>query len=157
MPGKKYAGCILPAPIMRVLDDSGAYSDGYNFLSVYAHKGEINADHTLGFHYITEPYVDAYPHTHEGHEILCFVGGNPQNINDFDAEIEIVLGEEGEVHTITSPSVVSIPGGLIHSPLTFKKVTKPVFFIEVTLVPRGNYDITPRGKYEIQSSTEDKK
>ena len=149
MAEKKYAKHILPAPIMRVFDEDGANSDGYNFLSVWAHHGELHSNHTLGFHYMTEPYEDAYPHTHEGQEILCFVGGNPEDISDFDAEIEIVLGEEGEVHTITSPSVVSIPAGLIHSPLRFKRVTKPVFFIEVTLVPEGNYDITPRGQYDI--------
>ena len=31
----------------------------------------------------------------------------------------------------------------------FKKVTKPVFFIEVTLVAEGTYDITPEGQYGI--------
>ena len=151
MSEKKYSKHILPAPIMRVPPEDGANSDGYKYLSVFAHKGELNANHTLGFHYMTETYEDVYPHTHEGSEILCFVGGNPENINDFDAEIEIVLGVEGEIYTITSPSVVSIPRGLVHGPLRFKRVTKPVFFIEVTLVPEGNYDITPEGQYEIQS------
>lgn len=148
MSEQKYAKHILSAPIMRVKhDDTGKLVDGYNFPSVFAHKGELNSNHTLGFHYMTEPYVDLYPHTHEGQEILCFLGGNPENIDDFDAEIEIELGEEHEVYTITSPSVVSIPGGLIHGPLRFKRVTKPVFFLEVTLVPEGNYDITPNGEY----------
>jgi hypothetical protein len=151
MSEKKYAGCILPAPVMRVPSEDGANADGYNFLSVFAHKGELHTNHTLGFHYMTEPYEDVYPHIHEGSEVLCFVGGNPENINDFDAEIDIVLGIEGEVHTITSPSVVSIPGGLVHGPLRFKRVTKPVFFLEVTLVPEGFYDITPRGQYELRS------
>lgn len=134
---------------MQVTHDNGEPIKGYNFLSVYAHKGEMNTNHTLGFHYMTEPYVDAYPHTHEGQEILCFVGGNPEDITDFDAEIELVIGEEGEAYTITSPSVVSLPGGLIHGPLRFKRVTKPVFFLEVTLVPGGTYDITPDGQYDI--------
>ena len=93
MAEKKYAKYVLPAPIMRVQMD-GQNSPGYNFPSVYAHNGELNSDHTLGFHYMTEPYTDVYPHTHEGHEILCFIGGNPEDINDFDAEIELKLGEE---------------------------------------------------------------
>jgi hypothetical protein len=151
MSNQKYAKCILPAPIIKVPPEDGANTDGYKYLSVFAHKGELKTNHTLGFHYMTEKYEDVYPHTHQGSEILCFVGGDPKNINDFDAEIEIVLGEEGEVHTITTPSVVSIPGGLIHGPLRFKRVTKPVFFIEVTLVPEGNYDITPEGKYKVKS------
>lgn len=151
MTGKKYSKHILPAPIMMVPPEDGANTAGYKYLSVFAHKGELNAGHTLGFHYMTETYEDVYPHTHQGNEILCFVGGNPENINDFDAEIEIVLGEEGESYTITSPSVVSIPGGLVHGPLRFRRVTKPVFFLEVTLVPEGFYDITPDGIYEVRS------
>jgi hypothetical protein len=151
MSEKQYSKHILPAPVLMVPPEDGANTDGYKYLSVFAHKGELNTNHTLGFHYMTEPYEDVYPHTHKGNEILCFVGGNPKNINDFDAEIEIALGEQGEIHTITSPSVVSIPGGLVHGPLRFKRVTKPVFSIEVTLVPEGNYDITPEGQHEIQS------
>lgn len=146
MAEKKYGKYILPAPIMRVQHE-GKNAPGYNFSSVFAHKGELNADHTLGFHYMDEPYEENYPHTHEGNEILCFVGGNPENLNEFDAEIEIALGEEGEVHRITSPSVVSIPPGLLHCPLVFKRVDKPIFFIDVTLLPKGKYDKSPEGQY----------
>ena len=146
MPEKRYAKYVLPAPIMRV-KLKGEEAPGYNFPSVYAHNGELNADFTLGFHYKNEAYKEVYPHTHEGHEILCFVGGNPENIGEFDAEIEIELGEEGEVQTITSPSVVSLPPGLVHGPLTFKRVDKPVFFIEVTVLPKGKYEMSPEGQY----------
>ncbi|MEE8414015.1 MAG: hypothetical protein V3R96_05635 [Dehalococcoidales bacterium] len=142
MTDKKYSQYVLPAPIMRVQHE-GKNATGYNFSSVYAHNGELDSDHTLGFHYITEPYTEVYPHTHEGHEILCFIGGNPENINEFDAEIELLLGEEGESHVITSPSVFSLPPGLVHGPLTFHRVTKPVFFLEVTLIPKGKYEIIP--------------
>ena len=143
----KYDKYVLPAPVMRLEHPPGQLAPGYNFLSVFAHKGELNADFTLGFHYMNEPYKENYPHVHQGYEVLCFVGGNPENINDFDAEIEIKLGEEGEVHTITSPTVLSLPPGLVHGPLTFKRVTKPVFFIEVTGIPRGEYEISPEGRY----------
>ena len=54
-----------------------------------------------------------------------------KNIRDFDAEIEIVLGEEMEVQTITSTSVVTIPAGLLHCPLRFKRLGKPVIFLEI--------------------------
>lgn len=149
MAEKKYARHILPAPIMRVKNPkTGELAEGYNFPSVFAHKGELHADYTLGFHYMTGPYEENYPHTHEGHEILCFVGGNPENFNDFDAEIVIALGKESELYSITSPAVVSIPPGLIHGPLTFKRVSKPVFFIEVTLLPEGKYVISPEGQYK---------
>jgi hypothetical protein len=141
----KYAKHILPAPVMR--EHNGEIKPGYNFKSVYAHHGELNADFTLGFHYMNEPYTEVYPHTHEAHEILCFVGGDPKHIDEFDAEIEIGLGEEGEVYTITTPSVVSLPPGLVHGPLTFKRVGKPVIFIEVTHIAKGEYAMSPEGQH----------
>jgi hypothetical protein len=145
----EYSKYILPAPIMR--EHNGEIKPGYNFKSVYAHHGELNADFTLGFHYMNEPYTEVYPHTHEAHEILCFVGGNPRDISDFDAEIEIGLGEKAEMYKITKPSVVSIPPGLVHGPLTFKRVGKPVFFIEVTQIKKGEYAMSPEGKFGQKS------
>ncbi len=97
---------------MMVPPEDGANTDGYKHLSLFAHKGEPKTDLTLAFHYMTETYEDVYPHTHEVSEVLCFIGGNPENINDFDAEIEIVLGEEGKAYTIISTSVVFIPSAL---------------------------------------------
>ena len=142
----KYAKYFKPAPIKRV-KENGQNAPGYNFPSIYAHDGETGAGHTLGFHYMTEPYTDVYPHSHDGHEVLLFVGGDPENIYDFDAEIELQMGEECEPYTITSPTLVDIPAGLVHAPLIFKRVTKPVFFLEVTLEPEGKYKmITPDGK-----------
>ena len=125
MPEKKYSKYILPAPIMMVPPEDGANSDGYRYPSVFAHKGELNTGHTLGFHYMTEPYQDVYPHTHEGSEILCFVGGNPENINDFDAEIEIVLGEEGDAALIGVVTLKNL--GLVINP--FKRTLQPMLLM----------------------------
>jgi hypothetical protein len=44
-----------------------------------------------------------------------------------------------EIQTITSPPVISLPPGLVHCPLSFKRAGKPVFFIEVSLMPKGKY------------------
>lgn len=126
MAEKNYAKHVLPAPISVV------QHDGYTWDSLYAHKGEFNADCTMGFHYITETFEEGPPHKHNSHQILCFVGSDLKNIRDFDAEIELALGEENEIQTITSPSVVSIPLGLMHCPLRFKRLGKPVIFIEIT-------------------------
>ena len=124
---KKYANCVMPAPIKHL------GIDGYNWNSVYGHKGEIGADCTLCFHYITEPFEEGPPHKHDAHQIMCFVGSNLEDISKFDAEIEIALGDEGEIQTITTPSVVSIPPGLMHCPLRFKRLGQPVLFIEIVL------------------------
>jgi hypothetical protein len=124
---KKYAKYVMPAPI-RELGIAG-----YNWPSVYGHTGEIGANCTLCFHYITEPFEEGPPHKHDAHQIMCFVGSDLKDIRKFDAEIEIALGDEGEFQTITTPSVVSIPPGMMHCPLRFKRLGKPVLFIEIVL------------------------
>ncbi|NLE11409.1 MAG: hypothetical protein GX630_07855 [Actinobacteria bacterium] len=84
----------------------------------------------------TEPVenVGKEPHKHDFHQILCFVGGDPANIRDFGAEIEVYLGEEQEKHVITTNTAITIPPGLYHCPINFVKVDKPVVFLEVMLV-----------------------
>lgn len=108
--------------------------DHYTGTSLLSHNGEYNADVCIGYHCLADTrYKAERAHTHDFHELLCFIGGNPTDINDFGAEIEISLGEEQEKHLITSTSVVSIPPGLMHCPLIIKKVTKPVVFLEISL------------------------
>jgi hypothetical protein len=73
---------------------------GYTKNSIYAHESELPADMTFGFHYIKKEYSEGKPHTHPGHEFLFFVGGDPEGISDFDAEVQMAPGEEGEVHML---------------------------------------------------------
>ena len=103
---------------------------GFSFL---AHDGELDADCSMGYHCISKPMSFDEAHAHDFTEFLCFIGGNPVDITDFGAEIEVTLGEEGEVHKITTPAVISIPAGLKHCPLNFKKVDKPIVFLEISL------------------------
>ena len=107
--------------------------DHYTGYSLVAHDGELNTDCTIGYHCISKPMSFDRPHAHDFVEILCFIGGNPTDIRDLGAEIEVCLGEEGEKHLIDTAAVVSIPAGLVHCPITFKKVEKPIIFLEVSL------------------------
>jgi hypothetical protein len=75
-------------------------------------------------------------HAHDFDQFLHFYGSNSLNITDFDAEVEISLGEEGEKHIITEPTVLHIPRNTIHCPLVFKVVRKPVIFMNVALTPQ---------------------
>jgi hypothetical protein len=87
---------------------------------------------------ITEPYMmPDPPHTHDVDEFLFFIGGNPMNMGDFGAEIEIALGEEWERHVITSTSIIYIPKGLQHCPVNVKRVDKPILFGHV--MPSSKY------------------
>jgi hypothetical protein len=135
--GKKYAKCVMPTPIKHL------GIAGHNWNSVYGHKGEIGANCT----YITELFEEGPPHKHDAHQIMCFVGSNLEDISEFDAEIEMALGDEGEIQTITAPSVVSIPPGMMHCPLRFNRLGQPVLFIEI--VPESSYQrYTETGEVE---------
>ena len=86
---------------------------------------------------VAEPFfMVETPHSHEFDQFLHFYGGDSRNIADFDAEVELSLGNEGEKHIITETTVVHIPKGMIHCPLNFKVVNKPVIFMNVALTSR---------------------
>ena len=114
---------------------------GMTGTSVWAHHDEYGSGTTLGYHCISRPgYAAEITHSHDNHELLCFLGGDPTDINDFGAEISICLGEELEEYIITSPTVVSIPPGLKHCPLVVRKCTKPIVFLEISTT--GEYRAT---------------
>ncbi len=75
-------------------------------------------------------------HCHEFAQYLCFFSSNPGDAGDFDAEVEISLGEEEEKHVITSPTVAYIAAGLFHGPLNFVRIGKPVLFIDIAMSGR---------------------
>jgi hypothetical protein len=88
--------------------------------------------------YITGPrLMIPHPHRHEFDQYLCFASSNPDDPHDFDAEIEMSLGEEQEKHIIASPTIAHIPPGLDHGPLDFVRVGKPVLFVDVAIT--GKY------------------
>jgi hypothetical protein len=88
----------------------------------------------LGVFCIERPFlfVDEN-HKHDYDQFLCFLGGDPTHVKEFDAEVEICLGKEQEKHTITKPTVVHIPKGMYHCPLTVKRVGKPFVFMDLML------------------------
>ena len=52
--------------------------------------------------YFTKPHLMvSTTHVHDCDEHLFFLGTNFEDMNDFDAEIELYMGEEGEKHIIT--------------------------------------------------------
>jgi len=124
---KKYGRNLIRGPFFENL------GGGYTGTSVWAHHDEYNAGVSFGYHCIDNTdYAHLEPHTHEFHELLMFFGGNPKNIKDFGAEVRFCLGEEMEEHIITSPTVVSIPPGMVHCPLRVTKCDKPIVMVEVS-------------------------
>ncbi len=125
----KYGKYIISKDILKIVPE------GYTGMSLYSHNGELKADVSMGYHCVTKPILFSKTHTHNNAEILCFIGGNPRDITDLGAEVEMSLGPEHEKHVITQTSCVSIPANLPHCPLNIKKVTKPIVFLEISLTP----------------------
>jgi hypothetical protein len=92
--------------------------------------------HRMNWSFILQPIpLVGEPHVHDFDEFLCFLSCDPANELDFEAEVELSLGQEGEKQIIKSPTVVCIPRGLIHCPLNFKTINKPVLFCHIYLTP----------------------
>jgi hypothetical protein len=88
--------------------------------------------------YITEPFImEEGSMVHDFDQCLLLIGANPDDMSEFDAEVELYLGEEREKHIINSATVVNIPSGLVHCPLNIVKVNKPILFMDISIV--GKY------------------
>jgi hypothetical protein len=76
-------------------------------------------------------------HKHDCAEFLYFIGGDPMNFKEFGAEVELVMGEgkEQETYIINKTTWVYVPRGLVHCPLNFKRVDKPIMFGHVMFTP----------------------
>jgi hypothetical protein len=86
---------------------------------------------------VTEPVLmEAFPHSHEFDMYLTFIGLDPNGLNDLGGEVEFCLGKEKERHIITEPTSVYIPKNMIHCPLEFKVVRKPLLLIHTTLASK---------------------
>ena len=110
---------------------------GYGPEYIYTGEGDYNSNFTIMFLRITEPtLMEEYAHSHDFDMYLYFHSFDADNMGDLGADIEIGLGEEREIYKITTPTSVYIPAGMIHCPLEFKRVDKPVLFVHCTLASK---------------------
>jgi hypothetical protein len=80
--------------------------------------------------------MEEFPHSHDFDMYLHFVSYDYDHMNDLFGEIVIGLGEEQELHTITSPTSVYIPAGMVHCPLIFKRVEKPIILFHTSIASK---------------------
>lgn len=91
-----------------------------------------NASVSAGAAYYSKPFTMVpEKHSHKYDDYLFFFGTNTSDWNDFDAEWELYMGEEGEKHIINQPTIVYIPAGVVHCPLSLVKVNKPVLMMHL--------------------------
>jgi hypothetical protein len=130
MTESRYAHHVLVEPKGTIERDGKVIFDG-----LFAQPEKLGTKCQLLYSIVTKAHVnEETPHIHDFPIILSFIGTNPDNICDFDAEIEFYLG--GEKQIITTMATVSVPPGLSHCPLIFKRVSKPIAFMEVQLTDK---------------------
>jgi hypothetical protein len=129
----KYGKYILKEPI--VPPGMGHHAEITAPVVQCVGEKEFNgAPFSINFDYITEPFtMISKAHAHDYDQFLFFLGGNPANMADFGAEVDLYLGEELELHIIKVTSVVHVPKGLIHGPLIYRKVERPIIFVDAFL------------------------
>ena len=88
-------------------------------------------------------------HAHrESHQISMYIGSNPLNIDDFDAELDIFLGKERERHTINTCAVDHYVPGIVHLGDEIRVVNKPFMHIMWVIGPymENYYKAAPKDK-----------
>jgi hypothetical protein len=87
------------------------------------HLEGLNLSFAWGVHSgLGEWYPDRDLHVHPYPECHMFVGLDTANVKYLGAQIECCLGEELETYTFDEPTVVVIPAGLPHGPVTTKRI-----------------------------------
>ena len=111
------AGMVEPADAGLVPGDADAHSvriDG----SFY--KGCIFGDAC----WLKKPFSRNSFFKHNSDELLMFVGSDPNDPENLNAEIELWI--ENDKLTFNATSFVFVPAGAAHGRITVKNVTKPV-------------------------------
>ncbi|MFC1920163.1 hypothetical protein ACFLYQ_00380 [Chloroflexota bacterium] len=131
MPEKKYEKHFIHRPLIDsdfVKHRIVCQGSKYDF-------GGIFENYWLRWNCITEAHVMSEPHAHDFDEIFHFYGADASDISDFQAIVEVSMGEEEEIYTITEPTIVFVPAGMVHAPINFKEITKPIIFMNVANAP----------------------
>lgn len=75
--------------------------------------------------WITGPLARDGYFKHNSDELLVFIGGDVEDPENLNAELELWI--ENDKLTIKTTSIVFVPAGVAHGKLTVKNVTKPFF------------------------------
>ena len=113
-------------------------------------------DLTFEYSCITNPLVmDDEPEVNDFDQFMYFGSGNIEDLTEFQAEIELPLGKEGKKQIINHPGLVYIPQGLVHGPVKFKSIKKPIVFMNIALSSKysSKWDEPDYSKYVAKPDT----
>ena len=140
---KEYAHLVKPLLVQE--PPAGLYPEALAWMEAKDLEG-FNAHFSYGF--IKKPGI-CHPMegmaVHPYDELLVFAGYQGGDILRLDAEISIQLGEEREEHVFSKPSVVVIPKGTPHGPVTVKRVDMPIVHYIIGLAPEYRASLLPAG------------
>ena len=124
----KYGKYVLKHTI-----DHGEFGPAINMVG----ERDFNSDFSIIFLPVIKPVLmEKFPHSHDFDMYLTFVGFDPNGLNDLGGEVEMFIGKEQEKYVINTPTTIYIPKGLIHCPLNFTRVDKPILLVHATLAPK---------------------
>ena len=135
MAESKYSKYVINPPHIQILMKEGkmVVFDGL----MLDHK-KLGYNMTFGHQFVTKPFKSDNPcHTHNFDEFLAWYGGNPDDPDDFGAEVVLYMGKEQDKYVFTRPTMVYLPPGLPHCPLEITRVDSPIIQIEIMLVGEG--------------------
>ena len=72
-------------------------------------------------------------HSHDFDELIGFIGSNPDDPYDLGGVIEI--GINGELHRLTRSSIIFMPAGMKHLPLSILELRRPILHFSVSMNP----------------------
>lgn len=131
MAKKEHAHLVKPLLVQK--PPAGLYAEPRIWMEGKDMEG-FNASFSYGFIKKTgniHPLKGALVHPYD--ECLVFAGIDNTDITYLGAEISVELGEEREEHVFNVPSVIIVPKGTPHGPVTVKKVDKPIVHYHIGL------------------------
>ena len=72
---------------------------------------------------------------HNFHQYLVFLGTDLSNTDELNGEAAIYFGKEKEKHIIDKPTVIHTAPGLVHSPLEFTRIDRPLLYMAINTTP----------------------
>lgn len=79
-------------------------------------------------------------HVHEFDELIGFIGSNPEDPYDLGGVIEV--GINGELHRLTKSSMIFLPAGMKHLPLSIISLERPILHFSISMNPEYSYTPT---------------
>jgi hypothetical protein len=113
----------------------------------------FNAHFSYGFiedPTVMHPVKGAVVHPYD--ECLVFEGTDNSNILYLGAEVSIELGVEREEHIFSQPSVVLIPKGMPHGPVTVRRVDRTIVHYSIGLAADYEAETIPESQIKSKAT-----